>query len=191
MSDMNLEEGEYEGRLVRVADLGWHQDEYQGQKKKPAKKAALGIEIVGYDVEINEEKQPRMLWTRPFNIFPSLTEKGKEMEFYSVFDTSAEAGQESDWENQLGKPCNVVVKHGWSKDGQKKFDNIERLTPIPAKYRDKVEENRLEPHAWDEQSRSNLFGLARWMYEQRMEEQSKKESGGLRDDFDDDSSIPF
>ena len=70
MSDYeNLQEGEHEGRLVMVADLGWHEDEYQGVKKKPAKKAAIGIEIVDSTVEINREEQPRLLWTRPFNVF--------------------------------------------------------------------------------------------------------------------------
>lgn len=184
----NLEQGEHEGRLVRVADLGWHQDTYQGETKPKAKKAALGIEIVGKDVEINGQTYPRMLWTKPFNVFPSLTEMGKEMEFYSAFDTHAEPGQKADWESQLGKPCNVVVKH--VEKGGNTYDNIERLAPIPSKYHDKVEKNRLEAHAWNDKARENLFGLARWIYERRLDQQEAEDNTSEpSDDFDDD--IPF
>ena len=43
----SLEAGEYDARLVYVADLGVHQDEYKGEVKNPAQKIALGLEIVG------------------------------------------------------------------------------------------------------------------------------------------------
>lgn len=182
MSDYeNLPEGEHEGRLVLVADCGWHVDEYKGERKGPFLKAALGIETVDSDVEINGEKQPRLLWTRPFNVFPALTERGKEMEYYSVFDPKAEPGFSSDWESQLGKPCNVIVKHVKSKD--RTFDNIDKLTPIPAKYQDKVSKNRIETDAWGEKSQSKLFGLAKWMKDN--EPDNNKKEAGNGEDFDD------
>jgi len=188
----NLPEGEAEGRLVYVLSLGLHQDEYKGEKKKPAEKKVLGIEIIDSDVEINGEKKPRLLWTRPFNSFPSLTERGKESEHYWVFDPTVQEGDKPDWEKQLGKPCNVVVVHAQSKDGSRTYDNISKLTRIPEKYQDKVGENRLDTGialTTESDLHKMLFGLARYVYDQRIEEEDAEKPTEESQDYDDD--IPF
>lgn len=168
-----LPDGEYEARLVYVADLGLQEREYMGEKKDPTQQLALGLEILGHPVQIDGVDVPRILWTRPFNIFMTMTEKGNEFAMYRVFDTAARAGEEADWEAVLGTPCNVVV--GTRVSGDRSFDNIEAITPIPTKYRDSVPEGELEPAVGDADDESNpataaLFGLVKYVYDKRLEE---------------------
>jgi len=196
MSDYeNATAGEHESRLVYVLSLGTHQDEYKGEKKNPCEKKVLGLEVVDQTVEINGEEKPRIVWTKPFNSFSSLTEKGKETEYYWAFDPNIEAGSKPNWEDQLGKPCTVHIQHVKSKDGAKTYDNVSTLTPIPKKYQDKVEANQLTPGIsleTESDLHNKLFGLAKYVYDNRLEEE--REDGGINssnldDDFD--SDIPF
>jgi|LGVF01.2.fsa_nt_gb hypothetical protein len=193
----NLEDGqEYEGRLVYVADLGLHTREFKGEVKSPCQKIALGIEILGEEVELEDGVVPRVLWTKPFNIFFQLTDKGKEIEYYKIFESGAEAEEEADWDAQLGKPVSVLVTH-FKKDDNT-YDNIKSLAPIPLKYQKDIEEAKIEPCIGDADDEDNactkaLYGLSKWMFEQRIEE-----DGEVVEDFDGDISsfgpddeIPF
>jgi len=168
-----LEDGEYEGRLIFVADLGLQEREYMGETKPPAQQISLGIEILGEPVTIDGQEVPRLMWTKAFNIFDTMNEKGNEFKFFRVFAPSAREGQVADWEAVLGEPCNVVVGTRKSKD--REFDNIDDLTPIPAKYRDAVPPAELSPAIGDADDESNpatqaLYGLAKYIYDKRLSE---------------------
>lgn len=182
----NLVDGEqYEGRLVYVADLGLQEREYKGDVKPPCQQLSLGIEILGETVEIDGDKLPRLMWTNPFNIFSSLTDKGKELEFYKVFEPSATVESFADWEGQLGKPCSVTVKH--TKKDDAVYDNIGALTTIPKKYQSAVPEGTIDTAIGDADDENNpatkaLFGLAKWKYDQRIDESGNS--------FDEDD-MPF
>lgn len=170
-----LENDEYEGRLIYVADLGLQHREYKGEVKTPCQQISLGIEILGQPVNIDGEAKPRVLWTQPFNVFHELTSKGKELVFYSIFNTSAAEGEVADWDAVLGSPCNVVVGKRSSADGTKEFDTINTLTTIPRKYQDDVAKGELEPCVGDADDDANpctlaLFGLAKFVFEKRLEE---------------------
>mgnify|MGYP003645232480 FL=1 len=173
----NLAVGEHEARLVYVADLGLQSREYKGEVKPPAQQISLGLEIIGQSVTIEDKEHPRLLFTSPFNIFQSLTEKGKELEFYRVFSPSAVENTDADWESALGMPCNVIIKHtqGKGDNSGRKFDNISHLAPIPQKYQSGVAEGKLETAIGDADDPENtatkaLFGLAKYVFDRRIEE---------------------
>ena len=166
----NLEAGEHEGRLRYVADLGLHTNEYKGEVKPNVQKLALGIEIVGETIEIDGETKPRLLWTSAFNIFHQMTEKGKELQFYKVFDTSATEGVIADWDSVINEPCNVTVVHvkGKGENSDRTFDNIASVSPIPSKYKAAVAEGLItDGCTGDVQDGNNpaqvaTFGLPAW-----------------------------
>ena len=192
----NLVDGqEYEGRLVYVADLGLHTREFKGEVKPPCQKIALGIEILGEEVELEEVTVPRVLWTKPFNIFFQLTDKGKEIEYYKIFEPGAEAEGEADWDAQLGKPVSVLITHFKKEDNT--YDNIKSLAPIPLKYQKDIEEAKIDPCIGDADDEENactkaLYGLARWMFEQRIAEEGEQGEEEEGEEFDmDDDKIPF
>jgi len=166
----NLKAGEHEGRLRYVADLGLHTNEYKGEVKPNVQKLALGIEIVGETIEIDGETKPRLLWTSAFNIFHQMTEKGKELQFYKVFDTSATEGVIADWDSVINEPCNVTVVHvkGKGENSDRTFDNIASVSPIPSKYKAAVAEGLItDGCTGDVQDGNNpaqvaTFGLPAW-----------------------------
>lgn len=124
----NLEEGEYEARLVYVGDLGLIERNFNGEEKPPAQQLALGLELVDSTVMIDGIEQPRLIWSKPFNIFSTLNEKGKEIEMYRVFDSGAKEGEVADWDSALGQPCNATIVHRIAADGaQTKEERLRRL----------------------------------------------------------------
>lgn len=166
----NLATGEHEGRLVYVADLGIHNVVIKGKDKGMIQSIALGIEIIGQTITAEDKELPRFMWTKPFNIYDSLTEKGFEIQMYSVFDNTANVGEVPDWEAQLGKPCTVVVEHVHKDD--KTYDNVKSLLSIPEKYQDGVGAAVLETGIGDSEDKDNdvngkLFGLAKWVFDRR------------------------
>ena len=186
----NLTNGEeYEGRLVYIADLGMHINAYKGEIKPDVQKLALGIEILGQSFEDEEGNTlPRLLWTKPFNIFHTLTEKGKELEYYKIFDGTAQPNVVADWDAQLDKPVSVTILHVKKDDAV--YDNIANLAAIPVKYQKNVEASTITPAIGDVDDDENaatkaLYGLTRWMVERRITEQ--QEVAG--EDYEDD--IPF
>lgn len=178
----NLEQGEHEGRLVYVADLGLQTKEYKGEYKGDIQQIALGVEIVGQTITLDDKEVPRLLWTKPMYIYSTLTEKGKELLLYKVFDSSANEGELPDWEAQLGKPCTVVVKHVHKDD--KTYDNVSDLLPIPVKYHDSVDAATISIGIGDSEEDDNpvndaLFGLAKYVFDKRLtSDEDVKESKG-------------
>jgi len=168
----NLTPGEYEMRLVYVADLGIQTGmTWKGQKKKDSQQICLGLEVVGETTTINDEEVPRILWSKPFNIFKNMTELGNELKMYRLFEPSAKEGDTPDWDAQLGKPCVGSVVAVEKED--KTFDNIGTLSPLPAKYHDGVAENQTQPCVGDSTDPDNacnkaLFGLAKWCFDNRV-----------------------
>lgn len=173
----NIEAGEHDARLVYVADLGTHHNEYKGEVKPPVQKLALGLEIVDSSVTIDGEEQPRLLWANPFNVYFSLTEKGKELQMYKIFNPKADAGEEADWDSVLGEPCSVTIANvkGKGANSDKVFDNITDIVAIPKKYQKDVSPARTKDMATsgDEDMNSpairSLFGLAKWQFDQRLD----------------------
>lgn len=190
----NLEEGEHEGRLVYVADLGLQSKEYAGTFLGNIQQISLGIEIPdAHLVDSEGDKLPRLLWTKPFYIYNSLTKKGIELEYYSIFDKSAEPGNVPDWEAQLGKPVSAYVEHvnGKGENSDRVYDNIKYLSAIPAKYQDGVAKNELVTCIGDSDDPENectkaLFGLAKFVYEKRVQGNSNAVNLTPDDSVDDD-----
>lgn len=174
----NLEEGEYEGRLRYVADLGLHNNDYKGEKKPDVQKLALGIEIIGESVEIDGEQKPRLLWASPFNVFRTLTERGKELAMLKVFDPKAKEGEEADWDAVIDECCSVMVEHvhGRGENADRIYDNIASLNSIPAKYKKDVGEGSItdgctgDADEEENPAQQAMFGLPRWFHDNRLEE---------------------
>ena len=166
-----MEEGDYEARLVYIADLGLQEREYKGESKPPMQQIALGMELIGHTVEIEDEMRPRLMWTKPFNIATELSEKGNEIKYYSVFDPKAQPGDVADWDKVLGEPCMVTVVKVERKG--EFYDNIGKLTPIPAKYRKDVGDATITPAVGDCEDPDNpvnkaLFGLVKYKMDRRI-----------------------
>ena len=167
-----LNNGEYDGRLAYVADLGIQAREFKGETKEPCQQMALGIEICGEHVTIDGQEMPRVLWTQPFNVFFKLSEKGNEFKYFRVFDTAAVEGEVADWDAVLGAPCTVVVGKRSGKDG-KEFDTIVALNPVPVKYRKDHPKGELEAGIGDSDDPDNavnqaLFGLVKYVFDKRL-----------------------
>ena len=174
----NLEEGDYDARLVYIADLGLHIDTFEGEDKPPTQKLALGFEIVGNDVLIDGEAKPRFLWDGAFNVYSNLTPKGNEILKFSIFDADAVSGDVPDWDAAIGAPCSLTVKHTSGKGAKSDtmYDTITRITAIPAKYQDGVAAARITDGCTGDCEDANnpaqkaLFGLAKWQFDQRIVE---------------------
>ena len=194
----NLELGDHEGRLALVADLGLQRKEFSGEHKGNFQQLALGIEILGEVFEMDGVTKPVMLWTKPFYVYDTLTEKGNELVYALAFDSAAHEGQLFDWDSVLGEACNVVVSHTPDKqDPNKKYDNIARLTAIPAKYRSAVPEMKMSTATGDGTDvTSHFYGLVDYVYKQKlyaeaaMDDNATTQQQPVSDDFD-DMDTPF
>lgn len=191
----NVAEGSHEGRLVMVADLGLHKRDYNGEEKSPCQKISLGIELIGQTLTVDGVAQPRVLWTNPFNIFQTLNEMGKELPMFRVFQPLAKEGQVANWESVLGVACDVIVRHEVS--GDRTYDNIESIAPIPTRYQDGVADATHPMGIGDSEDENNpvtkgLYGLTKWMHSNRITAASEvvsEASAEKGEDFKDD--IPF
>jgi len=193
----NLKPGEYEGRLLYVSDLGLQERNYAGDEKPPCQQISLCIEILDNPVTIDGKEVPRIMWTKPFNIFRTMSGLGKELEYYKAFSPTAEEDEVADWDSVLSVPCTVIVKNKPVQD--KLYDEIVGLAPIPAKYRDSVVKSSFTDHCSagaediDSPAIKSLFGLAKYVHEKRITESSKPTlkvvESGVDEEFDDD--IPF
>jgi len=168
-----LDEGEYEGRLVYVADLGLQENNYKGEEKPLTQQIALGIELIGETLLIDDVERPRLMFTKPFNMFSTLNEKGNELKYLRIFNPKAIEGVESDWEAVLDTPVNVSVVN--VTNGDNTYNNIGSLAPIPAKYQSSVGKSTLTPaigNADDEDNvvTASLFGLSKYVYDKRLQD---------------------
>lgn len=192
----NLEHGsEHEGRLVYVADLGLQSVEYKGEKKPDTQQISLGIELVGNNVTIDGDQKPRFLWTKPINIYYTLTERGKELEYYKIFNPAAQVGEVADWDAVLGTPCSVIIQRNES--GGRTYDNIGSLNPIPQKYHDNVGAARITDMAVGDADDDNnpaqkaMFGIPRATHGRRLNQPKVATAKAPDSAVDFEDAIPF
>ncbi len=169
----NVAEGEHEGRLVYVADLGLQERNFAGEEKPPAQQISLGIELVGQEQTLSDGGTlPRILWSKPFNIFQTMNERGNEYKYYKMFVPTARDGEVADWDSVLGMPVNVVVTH--TKSGDRTYDNISSMSAIPTKYQSEVTAAATtEMAVGDAEDENNIatkamFGLVKYLHEKRV-----------------------
>jgi|TARA_E500000318_G_scaffold110493_1_gene126104 hypothetical protein len=169
----NVAEGEHEGRLVYVADLGLQERNFAGEEKPPAQQLSLGIELVGQEQTLSDGGTlPRILWSKPFNIFQTMNERGNEYKYYKMFVPTARDGEVADWDKVLGMPINVVVTH--TKSGDRTYDNISSMSAIPSKYQDQVAKAATaEMSVGDAEDENNvatkaMFGLVKYLHDKRV-----------------------
>jgi len=170
-NNVALPAGEYDGKLVYVADLGLIRDEYKGEVTE-RQKIVLGIEILGKEVELDVDGEkvtkPLVLWSKAFNIYAKTSSKSIEFKFATVFDPSFKGGVAFDWEEVLGSPVSVALTV--TDDG--KFNNVASLMPIPARFAASLDEAVSDPYAgrYDEEPiKSNIYGLPLWLVKNRGE----------------------
>lgn len=169
----NMKPGEYDARLVYVADLGMQERSFQGEDKPPAQQLALGVEIMGETTTVDGIEQPRLLWVKPFNIFYKMSDKGKELQYYKVFNTSAQADTVADWDAVLGNPCAVTIANVTAKDG-KVYDEVANLAAIPLKYQGNVPASSYtDACTGDSEDESNaaqvaMYGLSKYVHAKRL-----------------------
>ena len=190
------EKHEYDARLVYVADLGLQERSYKGDTKPPAQQVSLGFEIIGETVEYEDGTvKPRILRCMPFYIYHEMSDKGKEYQYYKIFDPDAEPGTVADWEKVLDYPCTVIAEHYKKED--KVYDNIKSIAPIPKKYQSAVGESTIEPCIGDVDEKDNpcnkaLFGLARYVFDKRINDNEVKVEEDYEESFKEpDGDIPF
>jgi len=173
----NLTEGEHEARLIYVADCGMQLREYKGEVKSPAQQIALCFEVLGSTITVDGVEQPRIIWSKPFNIFGRMSGLSTEFEMFKAFVPTAQEETVADWESVLGKPVNIIVKH-FKKDADTTYDNVAGLSSIPSKYQDKVEPAITTDFSIagcedeDAPAIRNLFGLAKFIHDKRISSNS-------------------
>jgi hypothetical protein len=196
---------EHEARLVYVASQGMQAPHPKYPENDPRERLSLCFEVIGKQRVYNNEKLPKLLWVEPFNTFDTLTERGKELPLYQVFVPSADDGTATDWAAQLGKPCSLLIKQ--SKSGENVYDNIDRVSSIPAKYQADIAPTTIKDMMvsddCNEQNSAQgaMFGLTSYIWNQRLNkgvteaasksvpEGESKPSQPADDPFD--SDIPF
>jgi len=177
----NLKKGDYECRLVYVADLGLQEKSYMGEFAGNFQQLALGVEVIGQGITDEDGNVlPRVLWTKPFYVYENgLTEKGTELKYYSLFDGGAVEGDIPDWEAQLDKVVSAsvinVAGKGYNKD--KIYDNIKGLDKIPEKYQGDVGKSISNTGVGDSEDKDNLvtkglFGLPKFVWDKRIIEEA-------------------
>ena len=168
----NLTEGEHEARLIYVADLGMQNREYKGEVKPPAQQISLCFEVLGSTIKIDDVEQPRIIWSKPFNIFGTMSGLSTEYDYFKAFVPTAKEDTTADWESVLGEPVNIIIKHV-HKDGAV-YDNVSGITAIPSKYRSKVDKAVTTGFAIagsedvDSPAIKTLFGLAKHVHDKRI-----------------------
>lgn len=184
-----LDAGEYEARLVYVADLGVQEGMvYKGVKKADRQQLALGLELLGKTRTVDGKELPQIVWSKPFNIFSNLLNLGDELPLYKVFEVTAKEGDKADWDEQLGKPCNVTIVHvqGKGANSENTYANVDNLAPIPAKYQKDVEpmatSDMCTGDADDENNpaQANMYGLPAYVWGKRID----GNGGSTNDDAD-------
>lgn len=174
----NMKPGEYDARLVYIADLGLQERSYQGEEKPPAQQLALGIEIIGETTTVDDVEVPRLLWVKPFNIFYTMSDKGKELQYYKVFNSAAKPDTVADWDKVIGAPCAVTIGNVTAKDG-KVYDEIISLTAIPVKYQANVGPSSFtDGCTGDSEDENNpaqkaMYGLSKFVHERRLDEDAE------------------
>jgi hypothetical protein len=169
----NLTEGEHEARLIYVADCGMQLREYKGEVKPPAQQIALCFEVLGSTIKVDGAEQPRIIWSKPFNIFGRMSGLSTEFEMYKAFVPTAQEETVADWKGVLGKPVNIIIKH-FKKDADTTYDNVSGISPIPAKYQANVPEAITTEFSIagsedeDAPAIKNLFGLAKFVHDKRI-----------------------
>lgn len=120
------EPGQYVARCVRCIDLGTHETEWQGEKKK-SHKFLLSFELPTEIVEFNGEKKPAM-------VSKQYTASNHEKATIMI-DVAAWRGRAmSEAEMKSFQPASLLGKIGLvnlvkSADGQ--YTNIKNITPLP------------------------------------------------------------
>jgi hypothetical protein len=181
-----------------VADLGMQERSYMGEEKPACQQISLGIEVMGKAVDIDGTMRPRLLWTKPFNIFQTMDERGNEYKYFKTFQPTAQDGQVADWDAVLGTPCNILVKHSVS--GDRTYDNIDNIVAIPTKYHEAVAASEFTDACVgdcdneDNAAQKAMFGLARFVFEKRVNAKTASTKPNLKavsDDEDLSDDIPF
>jgi len=169
----NLTEGEHEARLIYVADCGMQLREYKGEVKSPAQQIALCFEVLGSTVKVDGVEQPRIIWSKPFNIFGRMSGLSTEYSMYKAFVPTAKEDTVADWKGVLGKPVNIIIKH-FKKNADTTYDNVASISPIPTKYLDGIDDAITTEFSIagsedeDAPAIKNLFGLAKYIHENRI-----------------------
>jgi hypothetical protein len=197
----NLTEGEHESRLIYVADLGLQMDNYNKDKEPTIKQQiALCFEVLGSTVKFDGVEKPRIIWSKPFNIFNTMNGMSTEYAHYRAFVPTAKEDTVADWESVLGKPVNIIIKH--AKKGANTYDNIEAVSPIPAKYQANVPEAITTDFSIagseDEDSPAikNLFGIPLLLHGNRImnntsDDKPVAQSVSEHEEFEMNESVPF
>ena len=167
-----LPAGSYEARLVLIGDCGQVEDVFQGKSNGIKHKIGLGFELIDKKkIMDNGVELAKIIWTQPFNTFGSLTERGKETEFYRVFDPSAVVKEIPNWKQFLNTPCTVTIFHDDVKGVMR--EAFRSVAPIPDKYHSMVGEAVTPQGVCDAYDDSNpynkeMFGLMKVLFDRRI-----------------------
>lgn len=145
-----IPDGDYPARLVRFVGLGIQdQPEYQGQKKDPAFKCSIQVELIGVDATgVDGEGKP--LEARPacqfkdYFLFPG-AKRGGVFDLVRVLDPSLEKvpGDLEWFMDRLDSIVNVTVGHYMTKTGEKR-NKIVAISAIPSMFKSQVGPARSE-----------------------------------------------
>lgn len=131
-----VEAGAYPARIVMVANLGLHAQEYQGKVKDP--KVLLGLTYELLDEFMKDEDGDDILdkprWISETFSFNNLeNDKAKSTLRYTALDPTMK--YDGDFSQLLGIPCmvNLVVNKGKGANSNKSYNNVANVSSMRAK----------------------------------------------------------
>jgi hypothetical protein len=129
----SLEPGGYPARVVTVANLGMHIQEYQGKVKDPKHLIGMTYELLDEFLKdedgLDLEDKPR--WQSETFSFNNLTnDRAKSTLRYKALDPTEE--HDGDFSSLLSMPCmvNLIKKKGTGANAGKEFNNVDGISPM-------------------------------------------------------------
>jgi hypothetical protein len=138
-----LDPGTYPARVVCVANLGLHAQEYQGKVKDPKTLIGMTYELLDEFLKdedgLDLEDKPRFQ-SETFSLNNLSSDKAKSTLRYNALDPAGKFG--GDFSQFLETPCMVslIQKKGQGPNAGKTFNNVDGITSMRAKEAAKAPE---------------------------------------------------
>lgn len=148
-------EDTHHARIVGLIDLGTHEESFQGEPAKPARKVMLAFELD----EVDSQRQ-NFIVIKEYKL--SFHEKaGLRLLAESVINDGKKFPDEDeiDYKALLGQPCQVQISHDAS--GERTFVKIKMISSMPKKQREQCFKPQRKPVSWF--LGSDMKGIPGWL----------------------------
>jgi hypothetical protein len=133
----------HEARIVAFVDLGTHDESYKGEASKPKLQVYVAFEL---DERMSASSFNHIVGQRYTMSFHE--KSGLRQLAEKILNDGAKFTGDIDYQELLGKPCTVQIRHSKSADGTKTYANVADIGAVAKKNRDRVFRPGRTPFAW-------------------------------------------